>query len=146
MCIRDRAWVEEVIGQRLPGGDFAAAFKDGRGLCMLVNVFQPGTISKVETSTSPFKQMANISAFIQACRTLGVREHALFETLVSVCCLKPRSQRAKVDTQRSQPAIKPAIYPARYVFKYICFHTYFQFFATAAAAAACCMQAGMMTY
>lgn len=81
-----QVWVEEVIQQRLPGGDFATAFRDGQGLCHLVNAFQPGTISKVETSTSPFKQMANISAFIQACRTLGVREHALFETLVSTYC------------------------------------------------------------
>lgn len=82
--MKARVWVEEVIGKRLPGGDdFATAFRDGQGLCLLVNAFQPGTISRVETSTSPFKQMANISAFIRACRTLGVREHALFETLVS---------------------------------------------------------------
>lgn len=81
--VQAQVWVEEIIGQRLPGGDFASAFKDGQGLCLLINAFQPGTISKVETSTSPFKQMANISAFIQACRTLGVREHVLFETLVS---------------------------------------------------------------
>lgn len=78
-----QAWVEEVIGDKLPEGDFAEAFKNGQGLCRLINTFRPGTISKIETSGSPFKQMANISAFIQACRTLGVHEQALFETLVS---------------------------------------------------------------
>lgn len=81
--LKARVWVEEVTGQRLLEGDFAAAFKDGQGLCRLINTFQPGTIGKVETSASPFKQMANISAFIHACRTLGVREQVLFETLVS---------------------------------------------------------------
>lgn len=81
-----RAWVEEVIGRRLPEGDFAAAFKDGIGLCELVNVLKPGTIAphRIERgSTSPFHQMANISCFLQACRALGVREQVLFETLVS---------------------------------------------------------------
>lgn len=132
-----QVWVEEVIKQRLPGGDFAAAFRDGQGLCHLVNAFQPGTISKVETSTSPFKQMANISAFIQACRTLGVREHALFETLVSTyCCWKPRPQRAKAlythDPICGQPAnhqIKPAD-PAQDMFSIF----------------RCCCEPGIMTY
>ena len=78
-----RAWVEEVIGERLPPGTFGDALKNGIGLCQLINAIQPGTITKIDTSTSPFKQMANISAFIQSCRKLGVREHALFETLVS---------------------------------------------------------------
>lgn len=81
-----RAWVEAVIGRRLPEGDFAAGFKDGVGLCELVNVFKPGTIAKVETSASPFHQMANISCFLRACRALGVREQVLFETLVRVWC------------------------------------------------------------
>lgn len=80
--VRVQAWVEEVVGHKLPEGDFAQAFKDGQGLCNLINAFRAGTIPKIETSTSPFKQMANISAFIQGCRTLGVREHSLFETLV----------------------------------------------------------------
>lgn len=81
--IKARAWVEEVIGRRLPEGEFGAAFKDGVGLCELVNVLQPGAITKIEKSASPFHQMANISSFLQACRALGVREQVLFETLVS---------------------------------------------------------------
>lgn len=78
-----QVWVEAVIGQRLPDGGFAEALKDGQGLCQLINTFRPGTIPKIDTSSSPFKQMSNISAFLKACRALGVREHALFETLVS---------------------------------------------------------------
>ena len=84
--LKARAWVEEVIGRRLPEGDFAAGFKDGVGLCELVNCFKPGAIPKAKinsTSTSPFHQMANISCFLKAVRALGVREQVLFETLVS---------------------------------------------------------------
>ncbi|CAN0564757.1 unnamed protein product, partial [Ectocarpus sp. 12 AP-2014] len=81
--LKARHWVEEVIGRRLPEGDFAAGFKDGQGLCELVNTFRPASIPKIERSASPFHQMANISSFLKACRMLGVSEHVLFETLVS---------------------------------------------------------------
>ncbi|CAM9553569.1 unnamed protein product [Ectocarpus sp. 4 AP-2014] len=79
--LKARNWVEEVIGRRLPEGDFAAGFKDGQGLCELVNTFRPASIPKIERSASPFHQMANISSFLKACRMLGVSEHVLFETL-----------------------------------------------------------------
>ena len=46
-----------------------------------VNRIKPGTIRRVETSKMPFKQMENISNFLKACRTLGVAEHDLFETV-----------------------------------------------------------------
>ncbi len=82
--LKARAWVEEVIGRRLPEGDFAAGLKDGVGLCELVNCFKPGVIPKIEASASPFHQMANISCFLKAVRALGVREQVLFETLVSL--------------------------------------------------------------
>ena len=39
----------------------------------------------------PFKQMENISNFLKACRTLGVAEHDLFET-VDLCEGKVRSE------------------------------------------------------
>ncbi|CAN0557118.1 unnamed protein product, partial [Ectocarpus sp. 12 AP-2014] len=76
--LKARHWVEEVIGRRLPEGDFAAGFKDGQGLCELVNTFRPASIPKIERSASPFHQMANISSFLKACRMLGVSEHVLF--------------------------------------------------------------------
>lgn len=83
--LKARLWVEEIIGRRLPEGDFAAGFKDGVGLCELINVFKAGLIPKIETSQSPFHQMANISCFLRAIRALGVREQVMFETLVRTC-------------------------------------------------------------
>lgn len=82
--LKARLWVEEVIGRRLPEGDFAAGFKDGVGLCELLNAFKAGLIAKIEHSKSPFHQMANISCFLRAIRALGVREQVMFETLVRV--------------------------------------------------------------
>lgn len=83
-AVRSQAWVEAVSGVKLPAdSSFGEALKDGIALCTLINKIRPGTIAKVEVSKVPFKQMANISSFIQACRTLGVRESSLFETLVS---------------------------------------------------------------
>ncbi|CAM9886110.1 unnamed protein product [Discosporangium mesarthrocarpum] len=74
------AWIGMVTGDTVEG-KFGEALKDGQALCHLINAVKSGTISKVETSSSPFKQMANISSFLAACRQFGVPDHALFETL-----------------------------------------------------------------
>ncbi|CAM9915920.1 unnamed protein product [Discosporangium mesarthrocarpum] len=75
-----REWMEGVTGDRFEG-DFAAELKDGRRLCALVNGIRPGSVKRVNDSRMPFKQMENISNFIKVCRTLGVAEHSLFETV-----------------------------------------------------------------
>lgn len=49
-------------------------------LCQLLNAIQPGIIPTVNTAHGPFPEMENISAFIAACRTVGVAEHSLFDT------------------------------------------------------------------
>ena len=60
---------------------FAESLKNGQILCTLINTIKPGTIRTIGTSKMPFKQMENISNFLKACRTLGVPEHDLFETV-----------------------------------------------------------------
>jgi hypothetical protein len=75
-----RAWIEEVTHKKW-GGSFSAGLKDGVLLCELVNTIKPGSVKKVNSSTMPFKQMENVSAFLKACRALGVAEHSLFETV-----------------------------------------------------------------
>lgn len=73
-------WIEAVTNEKFPS-DFATSLKDGQLLCKLVNIIQPGTISKIETSKMPFKQMENITSFLRACRSMGVAEFEVFETV-----------------------------------------------------------------
>ena len=73
-------WIESLTHQRFPS-TFAASLKNGQLLCQLINAIKPGTIARIESSNMPFKQMENISAYLRACRTLGVLEYELFETV-----------------------------------------------------------------
>ncbi len=59
-----------------------ARLKDGHILCSAANRLQAGACPRVNSSSMPFKQMENITAFIQACRNVfRVPEHELFETV-----------------------------------------------------------------
>eukprot|EP01084_Bolivina_argentea_P097334 174983_1 len=75
-----RLWIEEVTGVKTDG-DLGSCLKDGALLCKVINAVKPGTIKRINTSKMPFKQMENISIFLRACRTLGVPEYSLFETV-----------------------------------------------------------------
>lgn len=46
-----------------------------------LNKIKPGTIKTIYTGTLPFKQMENIAHYIQACKTLGMKENTLFQTV-----------------------------------------------------------------
>jgi hypothetical protein len=76
-----RRWIEEVSGLGLISGEFGDALKDGIVLCQLLNKIKPNSIRKIETSKMPFKQMENISKFLKGCRSYGVPEYDLFETV-----------------------------------------------------------------
>lgn len=49
-------------------------------LCKVINAFRPGLISRINTAHAPFPEMENITAFLAACRALGVAEYSLFDT------------------------------------------------------------------
>lgn len=77
-----QSWLEELTGSPLPDpDDFMGSLKDGSILCKAMNVIQPKSIKKIQTSKMPFKQMENVSAFIKACRTYGIPEYQLFTTV-----------------------------------------------------------------
>ncbi|RLN95297.1 hypothetical protein BBJ28_00012483 [Nothophytophthora sp. Chile5] len=76
-----RQWIEAISGMEI-GDDFGAGLKDGVILCSVANKIHPGIVRRVETkSKMPFKQMENVSAFLKACRVMGVNEFDLFETV-----------------------------------------------------------------
>jgi hypothetical protein len=76
-------WITAITTISRPhGSSFAQWLHDGTVLCALANNIRPGSVGKVNTSTMPFKQMENITAFLRVCRSsLGVLEHDLFETV-----------------------------------------------------------------
>lgn len=73
-------WIEQVTGKPKGDQEFAEWLKNGVVLCELVNAISPGKIPKVNASAMPFKQMENITYFMNAARDLGVAEYALFGT------------------------------------------------------------------
>lgn len=76
-----REWIETITDMEI-GEEFGAGLKDGVILCSLVNKIQPGVVARIETkSKMPFKLMENVSAFLRACRKIGVSEFDLFETV-----------------------------------------------------------------
>jgi len=75
-----RRWLEQVSGQR-SSQDLGDWLHDGRVLCEVANTIKPGSCPRINTSDMPFKQMENITAFIHACRSLGVLEKDVFSTV-----------------------------------------------------------------
>lgn len=73
-------WLEAVSGERKGGQPLQEWLKDGQVLCRTVNKIQPGICPRINAQNMPFKQMENVSAFLQACRTLGVLEKDCFST------------------------------------------------------------------
>lgn len=75
------SWVGAVLGDDLSDMTLSEALRDGRRLCRLVNAIRPDSVPKISESKIPYKEMENCSNFLRACRTLGVAEHSLFETV-----------------------------------------------------------------
>merc|ERR1712107_173917 len=74
-------WIERLTGDQRGTAALDEWLHDGRILCGLANVIQPGIIKRVNQQNLPFKKMENITAFIGACRTLGVLEKDVFSTV-----------------------------------------------------------------
>ena len=88
------AWVKSVLNSS--GNDFdfepivqdkdgeknvAKPLKSGAALCALANAVKPGSIKKVNTSKMAFKEMENISKFLEVCESLGMNKIDLFQTV-----------------------------------------------------------------
>merc|ERR1712157_411504 len=74
------AWIETLTGKKKGSESLAEWLKNGQVLCELVNAIKPGTVKKINTQNLPFKQMENITYFMNAAREFGVPENAMFGT------------------------------------------------------------------
>merc|ERR1712079_866063 len=59
--------------------DFTEMLKDGVMLCNLINALQPGSVKKINTLKTSFKQRENIEMYLKACATYGLKEQDLFQ-------------------------------------------------------------------
>ncbi|XP_013780565.1 myophilin-like [Limulus polyphemus] len=74
-------WIEAILGEKLPPGNFDDVLKDGVILCNLMNKMMPGCIQKINTSGGQFKMMENINRFQDAAKKWGVPEIDVFQTV-----------------------------------------------------------------
>ncbi|CAK9004045.1 unnamed protein product [Durusdinium trenchii] len=73
-------WIEAIAGSQKGDASVAEWLKSGVVLCDLVNAIQPGLIRTVNQQCVPFKQMENITKFLNAARELGLPESSMFDT------------------------------------------------------------------
>ena len=66
-------WIEAVIGEKLPAGNYEDILKDGVVLCQLINKLAPGSVKKIQTKGTNFQLMENI----QRCDILAVLTYIL---------------------------------------------------------------------
>jgi hypothetical protein len=55
--------------------------KSGVWLCTLLNKVRPGTIRKINKMSIAYMQLENIQGFISGCRSLGMADRDLFDTV-----------------------------------------------------------------
>merc|ERR1739838_535823 len=73
-------WVETVMGEPLPKGDFGEILKDGVILCKLMNKIQPGSVKKFKEKGPAFLLMENVQSFLAAAKKYGVPDEEVFQT------------------------------------------------------------------
>lgn len=78
----DAKKIKDVVDNEIKTiSDFALPLKDGTSLCKMINVIKPGTVKKINTMNSGFKQMENIQNFLKGCEELGCKKLDLFQTV-----------------------------------------------------------------
>jgi len=67
-------WIEAVMGEPLPKGEYEEVLKNGVVLCKLMNKISPGAIAKFKESGPAFLLMENVQSFLKAIKTYGVSD------------------------------------------------------------------------
>jgi len=73
-------WIEGVLGEPLPKGQFEDILKDGQILCKLINKIAPDSVKKIQSKGTAFQLMENIQRFQAAIKKYGVPEEEIFQT------------------------------------------------------------------
>lgn len=53
-------WIEAVLGEKLPSGNYEDVLRDGVILCHLINKLAPGSVKKIQSKGTNFQLMENI--------------------------------------------------------------------------------------
>ncbi|CAE8631613.1 unnamed protein product [Polarella glacialis] len=72
-------WIEIITGGSKGDQSIWEWLKTGIVLCSLVNCLRPGIIRIIHQTAVPFKQMDNITNFLNAARQLGLPESSMFD-------------------------------------------------------------------
>lgn len=73
-------WIFQVIGEKVPAGEYEDILKDGTVLCRLANKLIPGSVKKIQERGTNFQLMENIQRFQQAIKKYGVPQEEIFQT------------------------------------------------------------------
>ncbi|CAI8042533.1 LIM and calponin homology domains-containing protein 1 [Geodia barretti] len=73
-----RKWIEECTGRVEKNKSFKEYLQDGTLLCELVQNVRPDLIRKIKRVRSPFAWRENLSFFLEACKSLGLKGSQLF--------------------------------------------------------------------
>lgn len=73
-----RIWIEDITGASI-GPDFQKGLKNGVILCDLINKLAPNSVKKVNKSALNWHQLENLTNFISAITSYGLKPHDIFE-------------------------------------------------------------------
>merc|ERR1712021_62675 len=75
-----RDWIEAVLEEPLPAGDYEEVLKDGVVLCRMMNKIVPDAIKKFKQKGPAFLLMENVQSFLAAIKKYGVPDEEVFQT------------------------------------------------------------------
>lgn len=73
-------WIFNVLGEKVPAGNYEDILKDGVVLCKLINKLAPGSVKKIQERGTNFQLMENIQRFQAGLKKYGVPEEEIFQT------------------------------------------------------------------
>lgn len=76
-----KAWLVTMLGGDVQYNDLMEYLKDGTKLCEIINVVWGANTIKFKHSAMAFVQMENIDKFLTFCKSNGVQQDELFQTV-----------------------------------------------------------------